>query len=40
MTTFDFTALLTFLQSLFDAFVALFQKFGFSFGEEEAPAEE
>lgn len=42
MSSFDFTALIQFLQALFDAFAALMSKFGFSFGaaEEEAPAEE
>ena len=40
MSTFDFTALLAFLQSLFDAFVALFKKLGLDLGGEEAPAEE
>lgn len=41
MTNFDFTALLAFLQALFNAFAALFEKFGFSFdGEEEEAAEE
>lgn len=40
MSTFDFTALLAFLQSLFDAFMKLFEKLGFNFGGEDAPAEE
>lgn len=37
MSGFDFTALLKFLGALFDAFVALFEKLGFSFdmGTEE-----
>ena len=41
MSSFDFTALIQFLQMLFDAFAALFAKLGFKFpGEEEAPSEE
>ncbi len=35
MSGFDFTALLKFLGALFDAFMKLFEKLGFSFGEEE-----
>ena len=43
MSGFDFTALLKFLGSLFDAFMKLFEKLGFSIGgeeETEAPAAE
>lgn len=40
MSSFDFTALLKFLGSLFDAFMQLFAKLGFEFdlgtGEEES----
>lgn len=42
MSSFDFTALLKFLGSLFDAFMALFEKLGFSFdfgGETEGETE-
>lgn len=35
MTSFDFTALLVFLKSLFTAFQALFEKLGLSFGGDE-----
>lgn len=35
MSSFDFTALLKFLGALFDAFMKLFEKLGFSFGETE-----
>ena len=35
MSSFDFASLLIFLQSLFDAFVNLFKKMGFSFGGDE-----
>ena len=35
MSGFDFTALLKFLGSLFDAFMKLFEKLGFSIGGEE-----
>lgn len=40
MSGFDFTALLKFLGALFDAFMALFEKLGFSFdmGTEEDPS--
>ncbi len=42
MSSFDFTALILFLQALFDAFVKLADKLGFKFGgnEEETQAEE
>ncbi len=43
MSGFDFTALLKFLGALFDAFMKLFEKLGFSIGgeeETEAPAAE
>lgn len=40
MSNFDFTALIQFLQALFDAFAALMEKFGFSFGGEDAGEEE
>ena len=40
MSSFDFTALITFLQALFDAFAALLGKLGFSFGGDEAAEEE
>ncbi len=43
MSSFDFTALLKFLGSLFDALMKLFDKLGFSIGgeeETEAPSEE
>ena len=32
MSSFDFTALIIFLQALFDAFVKLAEKLGFKFG--------
>lgn len=35
MSSFDFTALLKFLGALFDAFVKLFEKLGFDFGNSE-----
>lgn len=35
MSSFDFTALLKFLGSLFDAFMKLFEKLGFNFGNSE-----
>lgn len=35
MSSFDFTALILFLQSLFDAFVKLAEKLGFKFGGDE-----
>lgn len=35
MSSFDFTALIKFLGSLFDALVALFEKLGFSFGGDD-----
>lgn len=35
MSSFDFTALVLFLQSLFDAFVKLAEKLGFSFGKKD-----
>ena len=34
MSSFDFTALVLFLQSLFDAFVKLAEKLGFKIGKE------
>lgn len=37
MSGFDFTALLKFLGALFDAFMKLFEKLGFSIGGEETP---
>lgn len=41
MSSFDFTALIQFLQMLFDAFAALFAKLGFEFpGADEEPSEE
>lgn len=40
MSSFDFTALIQFLQMLFDAFAALFAKLGFKFPGEEEPSEE
>lgn len=36
MTSFSFEALLKFLQDLFNAFVALFTKMGFTLGGDEA----
>ncbi len=36
MSSFDFTSLILFLQSLFDAFVKLIEKLGFKFGEDKA----
>ena len=36
MSSFDFTALILFLQALFDAFVKLAEKLGFKFGGDEA----
>lgn len=41
MSSFDFTALLKFLGALFDAFMKLFEKLGFDFGnsEEDSSAE-
>ena len=36
MSSFDFTALVLFLQALFDAFVKLVGKLGFSFGEKKS----
>lgn len=41
MSSFDFTALLKFLGSMFDAFVNLFAKLGFDLGagKEDADAE-
>lgn len=35
MPSFDFTALLTFLMSLFEALKKLAEKLGFNFGEDE-----
>ncbi len=35
MSSFDFTALLKFLGALFDAFVKLFEKLGFSIGGDD-----
>lgn len=40
MASFDFTALIIFLQSLFDAFAKLIEKFGLSFGEDAEDAAE
>lgn len=40
MSSFDFTALIQFLQMLFDAFAALLAKLGFNFPGEEEPSEE
>jgi hypothetical protein len=34
MSSFDFTALVLFLQSLFDAFMKLVEKLGFKFGDK------
>lgn len=39
MINFDFTALLTFLMSLFDALKKLAEKLGFNFGGDETPSE-
>lgn len=40
MSSFDFTALILFLQSLFDAFMKLVEKLGFKFGgDEETPSD-
>lgn len=39
MSSFDFTALLKFLGALFDAFMKLAEKLGFSFGGEETEGE-
>ena len=39
MSSFDFTALLKFLGSLFDAFVNLFAKLGFDLGAKDDNAE-
>ena len=36
MSSFDFTALVLFLQALFDAFVKLAEKLGFKFGGDDA----
>jgi len=36
MSSFDFTALVLFLQALFDAFVKLAEKLGFKFGDDDA----
>ena len=36
MSSFDFTALVLFLQSLFDAFMKLVEKLGFKFGDDKA----
>ena len=36
MSSFDFTALILFLQALFDAFVKLVEKLGFKFGGDTA----
>ncbi len=35
MSSFDFTALVLFLQSLFDAFMKLAEKLGFKFGGDD-----
>ena len=35
MSSFDFTALIIFLQALFDAFVKLAEKLGFKFGGDD-----
>ena len=40
MSSFDFTSLILFLQALFDAFMKLAEKLGFSFGGEEVTTEE
>ena len=39
MSSFDFTALILFLQALFDAFVKLAEKLGFKFGGEATPTD-
>lgn len=36
MSSFDFTALIIFLQGLFEAFVKLIEKLGFKFGGDDA----
>ena len=38
MSSFDFTALILFLQAIFDAFVKLAEKLGFKFGGDDATA--
>ena len=40
MSSFDFTALILFLQALFDAFVKLAEKLGFKFGGDEEDTSE
>ena len=35
MSSFDFTALVIFLQALFDAFMKLAEKLGFKFGNDD-----